>query len=190
MKLEKLRGIEQTVYQPAEDSALLAEAARDGVDDTDFVLEVGTGSGYVADALAETGAHVIGSDLNPHACRQARARGLEVVRADLLAPFQPETFDVVAFNPPYLPTDPDEEGDDWMEQALSGGESGRRVIAPFLADVGRVLVPDGVVFLLVSTLTGIDVVLEQAAQAGFHGQQVLEESYPFETLVVLELRRQ
>jgi len=95
----------------------------------------------------------------------------------------------VLFNPPYLPTDPDEERDDWMATALSGGESGRTVIAPFLEDLPRVLAPGGVGLLLVSTLSGVDPVVELADDAGFSAVAVAEESFPFETLTVLKLVR-
>ncbi|WP_276253515.1 HemK2/MTQ2 family protein methyltransferase [Halomontanus rarus] len=182
------RGLETDVYQPAEDSHLLATTASERVDEGDLVLEVGTGSGYVAETVAaEAGARVIGSDLNPHACERARDRGVEAVRADLLAPFSDDVFDAVVFNPPYLPTDPDNEWDDWMEHALSGGESGREVIDRFLSDVGRVLAPGGVVLLLVSSLTGVEEVVERAGEEGFGAVALEDESFPFETLTVLEL---
>jgi len=123
-ELADRRGLDATVYQPAEDSGLLAEAAIEAAHGR--VLEVGTGSGWVAaQVAAERGLDVVGSDLNPHAARQARDRGVEGVVADLCAPFRGGAFDTVCFNPPYLPTDPDNEWDDWMEHALSGGESGR-----------------------------------------------------------------
>jgi len=188
-QLAERRGVDPEVYQPAEDSGLLAEAAVDSLSDPGTVLEVGTGSGWVAEQVAaETSARVIGSDLNLHACRQARDRGVEAVRADLLDPFADDTFDAVLFNPPYLPTDPDNAWDDWMEHALSGGEDGRRLIVPFLRDVGRVLAPGGEVYLLVSSLTGYDVVVALAEEAGFAVDEVLQESYPFEVLSILRLR--
>lgn len=187
-RLAELRGEGEQVYQPAEDSHMLAEAAAGEIDAGDLVLDVGTGSGYVGGHVAaETGARVIGSDVNPHAVRQARSSGLETVLADLVAPFRDGVFDAVVFNPPYLPTEPDEAGDDWMEVALSGGESGRAVLQPFLAAVGRVLAPDGVVLVLVSTLTGVDEVAELAVEEGFSAVAIAEESFPFETLVVLKL---
>ena len=187
--LAERRGLDDAVvYQPAEDSGLLAEAAV--AEARGRVLEVGTGSGWVAQRIAdERGLDVVGSDLNPHAARQARERGVEGVVADLLAPFRADAFDTVCFNPPYLPTDPDNEWDDWMEHALSGGESGRELIEPFLDDVGRVLAADGVVLLLVSSLTGYDEVLALVEAAGFAADPVVEESFPFETLTVLALRR-
>lgn len=186
--LAERRGLDDVVYQPAEDSGLLAEAAI--AEAHGRVLEVGTGSGWVARRLAdERGLEVVGSDLNPHAARRAHERGVDGVVADLLDPFRADAFDAVCFNPPYLPTDPDNEWNDWMEHALSGGESGRELIDPFLADVGRVLAPGGVVLLLVSSLTGYDEVLASIEDAGFSAEPVVEESFPFETLTVLALRR-
>lgn len=188
--LAERRGQTETVYQPAEDTHLLATAAIDHVAPDDLVVDVGTGSGFVAATIGEkTGASVIGTDLNPDACRQARERGVETVRANLLDPFAADAVDVVVCNPPYLPIDPDEERSDWMEVALSGGESGLAVIEPLLAGVGRVLGPDGIVVLLVSSLTGVDAVVELASEAGFSAVAVAEDSFPFETLTVLKLVR-
>jgi release factor glutamine methyltransferase len=180
----------KTVYQPAEDSKLLADTAVPHADDGDWVLDVGTGSGYVAHRfLAETDAGVVGSDINPNACRQARKNGVPVVRSDQLTAVRADAFDVVVFNPPYLPTEPEREWNDWMEKALSGGESGREVIEPFLDDVRRVLAPDGDAFLLVSSLTGIDDVRDYARSNGLTTMVVAEEPQPYERLVILHLRQ-
>jgi release factor glutamine methyltransferase len=187
---DRREGASETVYQPAEDSRLLASAAVEHVESGDRVIDVGTGSGFVAATIAtETGATVIGTDLNPDACRQARERGVEAIRADLLDPFASSSVDVVVSNPPYLPTDPDEAWSDWMEVALSGGESGLAVIEPLLADVGRVLRPGGAVLMLVSSLTGVEDVVGLAADAGFSAAVVAEESFPFETLSVVKFVR-
>lgn len=192
--LAEQRGMETAVYQPAEDSKLLADVAVESVDDSDRVLDVGTGSGYVAGRIAsETAASVVASDVNPHACRQARdnareeAISLDVVRGDCTRPFDAETFDAVTFNPPYLPRDEAAERDDWMERALTGGETGRVVIESFLDDVARVLTPGGVVLLLVSTLTDIEAVAGYAADRNLAAETAREESFPFERLAVLEI---
>jgi release factor glutamine methyltransferase len=176
----------ETVYQPAEDSRLLADAVVDRLDGDERVLDVGTGSGYVAARLCEeAGADGVGSDLNPAACRQARDAGVPAVRGDMFEPFQNDSFDVVVCNPPYLPTPPEREWDDWMERALSGGEDGRAVVDPFLDGVGRVLRPDGEAYLLISTLTGPEAVREFAGDRGLDSEIVAEESHPFEKLLVV-----
>jgi release factor glutamine methyltransferase len=186
--LAEQRGVE-TVYQPAEDSRLLADAVVEGVERDDRLLDVGTGSGYVAHRAAAAGARVVGSDLNPDACEQAVEAGVPVVRATLTSAFRDGAFDVVTFNPPYLPEPEDGGWGDWMETALSGGEDGRAVVDPFLDDVGRVLAPGGRVYLLVSTLTGLDEVREYAADRGLDAARVASESFSFEQLFVLELTR-
>ena len=186
------RGLGRTVYEPAEDSHLLATTAVEwlGADaGGDLVLDLGTGSGYVGARVAsETGARVVASDLNPHSCRRARDGGLPAVRADLFDPFRDGAFDAVLFNPPYLPTPPELEWDDWEELALSGGESGLRVVGPFLRSVRRVLAPAGEALVLASSLTGLGAVDDIAGEAGLDTREIAEESFPFERLVVLSVR--
>jgi release factor glutamine methyltransferase len=183
------RGLDSPVYDAAEDSHLLAETAAERLDPDDVALDVGTGSGYVAATVTEaTDATVYGCDVNPHACRRACDAGVTGVRTDLVSGFRDGVFDWVLFNPPYLPTPPEVEDDDWMEHALSGGEDGRRVIRPFLDGVGRVLAPGGRVLLLVSSLTGLDEVRGRAAANDLQAESVAEEAFPFERLLVLELQ--
>ncbi len=177
------------VYQPAEDSRLLAETALGHVGAGDLVVDVGTGSGYVGRRLAEeAGAGVVATDINPHACRQARAADLPAVRANLLGALEDGAADVVVCNPPYLPTDPGDGWGDWMERALSGGDDGRAVVDPLLADLRRALAPDGEAFLLVSSLTGVGAVRREARANGLTSVVAAAESHSFERLVVLHLR--
>jgi release factor glutamine methyltransferase len=185
--LAERRDHETSVYQPAEDSHLLTRVALDHVETTDRVLEVGCGSGAVAERIAETGASVVASDLNPHACRATVERSLPTVRADLVAPYRANVFDVVLFNPPYLPDAPAVDREDWMRVALSGGPDGRAVIESFLDDVGRVLREDGLVLLLISSLTGEEAIVTRATANGFTVSVLSEESYPYEKLSILGL---
>ena len=178
-----------SVYQPAEDSVLLARTARKRVEAGDTVLDVGTGSGYVAATLAEAGAQAVGVDVSPLACREAADNGVPVVRGNLVDPFRTDAFDLVAFNPPYLPTPPEQEWDDWMEHALSGGDDGRRLVDPFLETVERVLAPSGEALVLVSSLTDPKAVRAYAAEHGLASEQLASEKHPYEALVVLRFYR-
>lgn len=188
------RGEDLDVYGPAEDSALLAgEAAADlAAARPALVLDVGTGSGYVGERVAAaTDARVVGVDVNPAACRRARARELDVVRGDLVGPFRDGAFDAVTCNPPYLPANvvKGAEPDDWFAVAVSGGQTGRELVDRLLADVGRVLAPDGAAYLLVSTYTGVEAVVERAAERDFSAVALADASFPGETLTVLKLVR-
>lgn len=186
--LGERRGLNTTYYEPAEDSYLLATACVERIRPDDTVLDVGTGSGFVAAAIHdETGADVTGIDCNPHACQRTAARDIPVIRGNIVDPCCHDSFDVVVCNPPYLPTAPEEVRDDWLGVALSGGETGRDFVNRLFDDVGRVLRPDGRLLLLVSSLMDVARVRERAKQAGLHGTEIdRDESFPFEVLLVLE----
>ncbi len=188
MTLAEWRKLDHEVYEPAEDSRLLATTVLDDFASSGPILDLGTGSGYVAGRLAaETNEQVVGADLNPHACQRARRNGVSVVWMDLTSGFRSNTFGAVVFNPPYLPVDDAAQWDDWFELAVSGGDTGRAVIERFLDDVGRILRRDGVVYLLVSTYTGVSEVVEYAGECGFSAVALADASYPGETLTVLKL---
>ncbi|HUH78827.1 MAG TPA: HemK2/MTQ2 family protein methyltransferase [Methanoregula sp.] len=175
------------VYKPEADTCLLLKAAMAEIRPGERVLEVGTGSGLIAAELGRV-APVIATDINPHAAAAARGRGLEVIRADLLAGICGK-FDLIVFNPPYLPTRPDERVDDWLEYALDGGVTGRQVIGRFAAGVGRVLAPGGRILLLVSSLTGPDEVAALFAERGYSSSLAGQERIEGEVLFVLKIRR-
>jgi release factor glutamine methyltransferase len=175
------------VYQPEADTFLLLRAARAEVKPGDRVLEIGTGSALISAELARvTG--VVATDINPHAVMCARCRGVEVVRCDLFSGVR-GMFDLVIFNPPYLPTQPEERINDWLEYALDGGENGRMVIERFADGAGQVLAPGGRILLLVSSLTGPDKVQELFDTHGFSSDRVAEETVEGEELYVLRMTR-
>lgn len=190
--LAELREEKYDVYEPAEDSAILAGEVVADLETAEprTVLDVGTGSGYIGTMVADaTDALVVGLDVNPAACRRAKDAGLEAVRGDLTTPFAADTFDVVVFNPPYLPAMPEAEWADWFDVAVTGGATGRELIDRFIGSVARVLTAEGVVYLLVSSLSGVDTVAETAAAAGFSAAALADAPFAGESLTVLKLVR-
>ncbi|HTS33223.1 MAG TPA: HemK2/MTQ2 family protein methyltransferase [Thermoplasmata archaeon] len=148
-------GRPETPYYPARaDTLLLLPFARVPTGST--FLEVGAGNGEVALAAARSGARVVATDLNPHALRALAARArterlpLALVRTDLARGLG--RFDRAVFNPPYLPTRPEErDPDPWHNLALDGGADGTAVTARWVSDLPNHLVPGGEGFLLTST---------------------------------------
>jgi release factor glutamine methyltransferase len=188
--LARQRAQSSGVYEPAEDSAILAgEVVADLANrDPETVLDVGSGSGYIGRKVAEgTGARVIGVDVNPEACRRTAEAGLATVRGDLSAPFAARTFDVVVFNPPYLPAMDGAEWADWFEVAVTGGASGCELTTRFLESVDRVMTGEAIVYLLVSSLTGVEAVVETASAQGFSAVALTDACFAGETLTVLKL---
>lgn len=175
------------VYQPDADTYLLLDAARAEVRPGDRVLEIGTGSGLIAVELTRI-AGVIATDINPHAVYCTKKKGVDVVQSDLFCGIR-GLFDLILFNPPYLPTRPEERIDDWLEYALNGGETGRLVIGRFAEHVGKVLAPGGRILLLISSLTGLPEVRDLFFRSGFKSQILGKKLVEGETLYVLKMIR-
>jgi release factor glutamine methyltransferase len=151
------------IYFPMEDTHLLIRAACAEVKEFDRVLEVGTGSGAVAEAVMAIALQTMAIEINPHAVVHTAAKGVPVIRGDLLDPICGE-FDLILFNAPYLPTRLEERIDDWLEFALDGGETGREVIERFLPAAVAHLATFGRILLLVSSITGVPEVLALCKQ--------------------------
>ena len=177
---------DEDVYQPAEDTYLLHRAALAEARPEDLALEIGCGSGFISQELACKVGRLIATDINPHAVLAAKARGIEVVRADIFQGIKGK-FDMILFNPPYLPTKPEERTGQWIDYALDGGESGRQTIDQFLGDLVEHLRLAGRALLLISSLTGLSEVQEMATAAGLTIDVVSSERCFFEQLQVLRL---
>lgn len=178
----------EQVYEPAEDSYLLADAALEFVKDGMKILEIGAGSGFVS-AVVKAGRNVelIATEISPLAARCAKSNGVDVVRTDMFAGLKArQQFDIIIFNPPYLPTAEDEKVPGWLNYAFDGGIDGRKDIKPFMEQVGHYLKSEGLFLLLVSSLTGIEEVMEEMEKAGFSSEVVSSVKCSFEKLVVIK----
>ena len=176
------------IYRPAEDSMLLLKHAKEMVSGS--VLDMGTGSGILAIALAsEPGVtRIVAVDINPDAIdysqRRAEKSGvlgrIEFRVGDLFEGMDDEGFDWILFNPPYLPSEGPADEASW-----SGGEVGDEVIGRFLEEAGDHLNPGGAVIMVYSSQT--DLSLEEIGEK--YRVKVLEElPLFFERLYCLLLR--
>ena len=173
------------VYEPCEDSFLLADAALAEIKDTDSVLEVGCGSGIISAVIkANTKAGIVAVDISPHAVKCTRDNGVDVIRGNLLSCIKGK-FDVIVFNPPYLPTEDGEREEGWMNAALDGGHDGRQVIYRFLDEAEFHLVNHGKIIMLVSSHTGIEEVKSRMLSLNYSVEEVAQDKLMFEQLVVI-----
>ncbi len=142
-------------------SELIGDKFSPWIDDPDSVeniLELCTGSGCLAIMLADAfpGALVDASDLSPDALDVAEINvnnydleeRIALIESDLFNNLEPQRYDVIVANPPYVPTAsmatlPDEY-DHEPQSALAGGEDGMDLVRRIVNEAGRWLTPNGI----------------------------------------------
>lgn len=182
----------EDVYEPAEDTFLMADHLEVGRDDS--VLDVGTGCGILAILSALHGSGVIATDLNPWAvrCAKENARSnqclsrMHFILGDLFKPIRKEqAFDMILFNPPYLP-DESKEQSSWLDAAWTGGATGRKVIDRFIHEAPEHLKPDGNILMIQSSLSGTGKTISTFKKENMKAIVAAKQDCPFfETLVLL-----
>lgn len=179
------------VYEPAEDSFMLAEFSKELSGD---LLDVGTGCGI--QAIVARKAKALGVDLNEKAVDNAEINakrngsGARFLVSDLFEKVK-GTFDFIVFNPPYLPTSDEEKLSGKENLAFDGGKSGREVIDRFLEEFPEYLKDGGELFLLLSSLSDRGESAEKLREMGFSDEELVKRHVGlFEELSVLRAWRE
>lgn len=183
------------VYKPAEDTFLLAENL--AVEEDDVVLDMGTGCGILGILAAEKARKVVAVDVNPYAVQCARINAklnsvtakMDIRRGSLFEPLkEDERFDVIIFNPPYLPSKAVRQKT-WIERAWSGGPTGRSLIDRFISEAPNHLKKDGRILLVQSSLSGIGETVRKLEEAGFRVDVIAERKVAFERIVLVRAEK-
>jgi len=187
--------VSRDVYEPAEDTFLLAENL--SVDENDVVLDLGTACGILGILAAKKAKMVVATDLNPHAVNCAKINAklsrvedkMDIRLGDLFQPIsQDERFSLILFNAPYLPSSRDEEKT-WIERAWAGGPTGRQLIDRFISEAPRYLSENGRILLVQSSLSNINETLQKLTELGLKARIFAEKKVMFETIALIEARR-
>jgi len=190
---DKVFLVSDDVYEPAEDTFLMAEH----LDVHGWVLEIGTGCGIISILAADRAERVIATDINPYAARCAKINAemhgvsekIDIVIGDLFAPFRENfTFNIILFNAPYLPNGEREEwrSENLIDYAWSGGKNGREVINRFIQQASKHLKIGGKILLVQSTLSDVEKTLREFRREDFKAQIIDERKSFFETITLIE----
>ena len=138
------------VYRPSDDTFLMLEAISEFPFKGKETLDMGTGSGILGLFAAIHGANVTMADIDESVVRYAASVAdslgvnVKAIRSDLFSNI-PGRFDVILFNPPYLPSTTS------RDPVTDGGLSGSAVADRFLRELPEHMNRNGSAFLLLST---------------------------------------
>ncbi|HLD15436.1 MAG TPA: HemK2/MTQ2 family protein methyltransferase [Candidatus Nanoarchaeia archaeon] len=136
------------IYDPAEDSFLLAKHVKKYAKGK--VLDLGTGSGFLAEVALENTKDVLAADIQEEVVNYVKKKGINAVKSDLFSNIKGK-FNLIIFNPPYLPFEDLE--DEESRLITTGGESGNEVLSKFLSEAHNFLEKDGKILIVTSSLT-------------------------------------
>ncbi|MFA5141697.1 MAG: HemK2/MTQ2 family protein methyltransferase [Candidatus Woesearchaeota archaeon] len=146
------------IYEPREDSLLVQESIKRYARGS--ILDMGTGSGILAREAFNYSKEVTAVDINPEALDHAKKNSDKKIifkQSDLFQNVK-EKYQLIIFNPPYLPEDKAEDRESSL--ITSGGKHGYELIEKFMASVNDHLEDDGKILLVFSSLTNKDMVDE------------------------------
>ena len=177
-----------SIYEPAEDSYLMQEALKSELpqlinkNPNTIFFEIGCGSGINLQTALSLGVkkeNIFSCDINSSAVAHCKKLGFNSTKSDLFKNIKGK-FDLIIFNPPYLPEDTEEPEDSKL--ATTGGKKGSEIINSFLVQAKNYLTENGKILLLSSSLTkGINF-------NGFVKKTIARKKLFFEELVVNELK--
>ena len=149
------------------------------------VLEIGAGLGLAAVLAARAGARVVATDIVPAAVEIIRANAalngvtIDARLGDAYAPVAGEHFDLIATNPPQMPTPPGRERRDATAAADNGGIDGWEVLDRLIAGAPVHLVPGGRLVFTIFAFLGRKAAFAKCEAVGLTPRIVASETQSF-----------
>ena len=161
------------------------------------ILDMGTGSGIQAETcIGLSFTNITVADINRNVIKQLKGNKkfklyrIKRILTDLFSNI-PETnkFNLIIFNPPYLPRDKREPLDSQLN--TTAGEKGYEIIFRFLKQAKNYLKnQDSSILLLFSSLSQPDVILKKADKLNYKYKLLKSEKWAFEEIFIYEFKIQ
>ena len=170
------------IYEPAEDSHLLQKYVKKYAKGK--VLDMGTGCGIQAETALKFTKEVLAVDINKECVELVKNKGIKCIQSNLFNNVE-GNFDLILFNSPYLPEDKREPEESRI--STTGGKKGDEILKRFLKQAKTHLENNGIILVVVSSLTGD--VENLFKNEGYHFKLLESENLFFEKLKVYLLSR-
>jgi len=172
------------IYPPGKDSFLLEKYIK--LFAKGKVLDLGTGSGILAKEALKYTKDVTASDINKECLKALKSEKIKAIHSSLFEKIKGK-FDLILFNPPYLPEDirEDKEG----KVALCGGKQGYEIIFKFLEEAKSHLKKSGKILLVFSSLSKKGKIEQKLKELNYSFSIIEQEKFFFETIYLYLIER-
>lgn len=185
--------IDEGVFSPIGtiSSKLMARVVAKEVKKDERVLDLGTGTGLQAIIAALRGAQVVATDISEDAisCAMKNAsinkvlERISFLKGDLFNPVSNMNFDLIIFNPPYIPGTPKSKVEkNWLYDE-------GQLIVKFLKDAKSHLKKGGRILMAYSSISNEKLLYWALARYRWRWRIVAQTLLPFERLYVLKITR-
>jgi len=170
------------MYNPEEDSYFLQEQLRKYLKNKNKnlrILDTGSGTGIQAETCLQARfKNVLASDIDNESLMLLKKKNIPALKSNLFSKIKSK-FDLIIFNPPYLPENKYDKLQD-----TTGGRKGDETILKFLMQAKTHLTSNGKILLLISSLTPKDRISKLIQKLNYKKIKTAEKKLFFETLEV------
>ena len=181
------------MYEPAEDSEMLKKVLQKHLKGKKLLkaLDMGTGSGIQAFELIKNVDYVLAVDIDKESVSHVKKLILEEGLSDKMEALVSDlfhevpsrlvhSFDLIVFNPPYLP----KGEDDYEDTELFGGADGIHLTRTFLLQAKEFLAEKGIIFFVASSFAKISLLEEAMKKLEYKFEVVDKKHISFEDILV------
>ncbi len=180
--------MDEEIYEPAEDSYLLASQVKIYSKTAKNILDMGTGSGIQAETARKVNksAKIDAVDINKQAISKLKKNKLKIKAyvSDLFEKIDlNKKYDLIIFNTPYLPSDSEKQ---FNSNKWSGGKEGIEVTLRFFKQAKKHLSTDGKILFTYSSLSNTEKLMKELTKLGFDIRNLDFKEFLYEIVFVAE----
>jgi release factor glutamine methyltransferase len=184
-----LLDVPKDIYYPSDDTYLLLDVLKkEIIYGNKSFLEVGTGSGLITLTMYDFFDKLTVVDIDEKVIehitlisKKLALTKIIVIKSDLFSKIDFKKFDVIVFNPPYVPSEKIEV------YSTDGGKDGCEIIFKFIKSLKNHLNKKGVCYFLVSSHNNLSKVYNEILKNKLSYKILIEKNIFFEKLIILKI---